>query len=101
MSIYDKSGVGIPDLPSGSALAKNAGLLGSVGAMVSGVAPLLGIAGGVGGMFDGESNGTHLTRAVSGGTFTTGEFGTGKPGSTLIIITVVALGLFFLFKRSK
>lgn len=101
MSIYDKSGFGEYAPPVGSALAGGgkAGLLTGIGGIVSGVAPLLGVAGGLSDMFGGGK--TDISKAVSGGTFMTGEFSTGKAQSTLIIIAAVVLGLFIIFRGKK
>ena len=77
------------------------GVLGSVGAMVSGVTPVLSAVGGLSGMF-GSGKGTDVSKAVSGGTFMTGELSTGKSDAALIIIAFVVLGLLILFKgKSK
>ena len=96
MSIYDKSGFGIPDVPS----AGQVGLLSSVGGMLSGLGPVLGVAGGLSGMF-GSGSGMDVSKAVSGGTFITGDFGTGKSEIAVIIIVAVVLGLLIIFKGKK
>jgi len=100
MSIYDKSGFGSYEAPVGSALAPSGltSMLSGVGGIVSGVAPLLGVAGGLSDMFGG---GMDISKAVSGGTFVTGEFATDKSQSTLIIIVAVVLGLFIIFRGKK
>jgi len=77
------------------------GLLGSVGAMVSGVTPVLSAVGGLSGMFGGSGSGMDVSKAVSGGTFMTGEFVTRKSETTLIIIAFVVLGLLIFFKGKK
>lgn len=102
MSIYDKSGVGSYEPPAGSALAPSgiAGMLSGVGGIVSGVAPLLGVAGGLSDMFGGGK--TDISKAVSGGTFVTGEFATRESQSALIIIVAaVVLGLLIIFRGKK
>ena len=100
MGIYDKSGFGDYAPPVGSALAPSgiAGVLTGVGGIVSGVAPLLGVAGGLSDMFGG---GMDISKAVSGGTFVTGEFATGKSQASLIIIVAVVLGLLIIFRGKK
>lgn len=100
MSIYDKSGVGLEgvELPAAGGLS---GMLSSVGGMVSGVAPVLGAVGGLSSMFGGSGSGMDVSKAVSGGTFTTGEFGLGKSDTAVIIIVAVVLGLLIIFKGKK
>jgi len=77
------------------------GMLGSVGGMVSGVTPILSAVGGLSGMFGGSGSGMDVSKAVSGGTFMTGEFATGKSETTLIVIVFVVLGLLILWKGKK
>lgn len=98
MSIYDKSGVGIPEPPDSGALNP---LLGSVGAVVAGLNPIAAGLTAVGGLSDMFGGGMDVSKAVSGGTFTTGEFGTGKSQATLIIVVAVVLGLLIIFKGKK
>jgi len=63
------------------------------------VAPVLGAVGGLTDMFG--SGGMDVSKAVSGGTFTTGEFATGKSDTTLIVIVFVVLGLLIIFRGKK
>jgi len=71
-------------------------LLGSVGSVVS---PVAGIAGGLGSMFGG--GGMDVSKAVSGGTFTTGQFGTSETVRTVIIVGFIVAAFFIFFKRKK
>jgi len=101
MSIYDKSGVGDVALPAVAGAGGLGGLLGGVGAMVTGVAPLLAGVGGLSGMFGGGAT-SDIARA--GGTFYTGELsykGKSFDTNTFIIVAVVVVGLLLIFKGKK
>lgn len=104
MGMYDKSGVGFYEPPVGSALADGGGGIGSmltgVGGMMAGGLPLALGVGAVGGMF-GDQGKMDVSKAVSGGTFMSGDFTVGKSETTLIIIVVVVLGLLIFFKGKK
>ena len=103
MGIYDKSGVGFPAPPVGSALAGGDGLgsiLSSVGGMMSGGLPMALGVGAVGGMF-GDEGKMEVSKAVSGGTFMSGDITTGEFDSTVIIVVGIVLGLLLIFTRRK
>jgi len=102
MSIYDKSGVGDVALPAVAGASGLGGLLGGVGAMVTGVAPVLAGVGGLSGMFGGGASSPDIARA--GGTFYSGEIsykGKSFDTSTLIIVAVVVVGLLLIFRGKK
>jgi len=84
-------------LPSGGEV----GLLSSVGGMLTGVTPMLSAVGGLSSMFGGSGSGMDVSKAVSGGTFTTGDLKIGKSETTLIIIAAIVLGFFIFFKGKK
>ena len=90
-------GVTVPQAEAGKAAAAGglfsaaSGLLGPVGAGLS-------IAGGLSSMFDG--GGMDVSRAVSGGTFMTGEMESGK-SATLIVVGLILLVLLILFRGKK
>lgn len=94
-------GVTVPQAEAGKAAAAGSILTG-IGAMVNPVAGIAGMLGGVGGissMFGGGGSGMDVSKAVSGGTFTTGDIESGKSGTTVVIIAAVLLGLFLILKR--
>ena len=101
-------GVTVPQAEAGKvAAAGNAAAAGGLFSAASGLlGPVgmgLGIAGQMG-LFNGGSDGMDMSKAVSGGTFITGEMSYGgKPGntSTLIIVAAVVLGLLLIFRGKK
>lgn len=95
-------GVTVPQAEAGKAaaagglLSVGAGLLGPVG-LGLGLASQSGLLG---------SSGGETSSAVSGGTFTTGAFGSGKSVTsetltTGIIIAAIVLGFFLILKKGK
>lgn len=75
------------------------GFLGGVGSVISGMDG----AGGPGGMdldLSSRADSRAVSEAVSGGTFSSGDIGTGK-SNALVIGAVVVLGLLILFWRKK
>ena len=89
-------GVTAENKPSAAGVGTSA----ATGFMAGG--PLGALVGVGAGLFGGGGrSGTDVSKAVSGGTFMTGDMGTGKDGSTILIIAAIALGLFFIFKRKK
>jgi len=93
-------GVTVPQAEAGKAAAAGS-LLSGASALVNPVVAGLSVAGGLSGMFGGGGQGMDVSKAVSGGTFMTGDISTGESGSTILIIAGIILGLFFILKRKK
>lgn len=82
--------------------SEGSGFLSGASALVNPVVAGLSVAGGLSGMLGGGGkSGMDVSKAVSGGTFTTGNIESGKSGTTVVIIVAVLLGLYFILKRKK
>lgn len=79
------------------------GILTGIGAMVNPVAGIAGMLGGVGGlssMFGGGGGSSDIARAS--GTFYTGSQSKGiSETGTILIVVIIALGLFVVFRGKK
>lgn len=96
-------GVTVPQAEAGKAAAAG-GLLTNVAAIANPLTAGLALAGGLSSMFGGGSgSGMETSSAVSGGTFTTGDFGGGKSETitTVVIIAGIVLGFVLIFKGKK
>jgi len=91
-------GVTVPQAGAGKAAIAGS-LLSGASALVNPVVAGLSVAGGLSSMFGGGGSGMDVSKAVSGGTFMTGDMGTGKTGTTVFIIAAIAFGLYLIFKR--
>lgn len=94
-------GVTVPQAEAGKAAAAG-GILTGIGAMVNPVAGIAGMLGGVGGissMFGGGGSGMDVSKAVSGGTFMTGDISTEKAGTTIVIIAAILVGLLIILRK--
>ena len=93
-------GVTVPQAEAGKAAIAGTSFLSGASALVNPVVAGLSIAGGLSGMLGGGSgNGMDYSKAVSGGTFMTGDISTEKAGTTIVIIAAIVLGLFLILKR--
>ena len=101
MGIYDKSGIGIPELPVSQGGFDLGGVLSGVAGILSPAAGLASVGGMMGdGMFGSDSGGMDMSSAAASGTFYSGPFTVGK-SDTLIIVAAVLLGLYFIFRGKK
>jgi len=92
-------GVTVPQAEAGKAAAAGS-ILSGVGAIANPIAGGLALAGGLSGMFGSGGSGMDVSKAVSGGTFTTGDIGSGT-GTTVVIVAAVLLGLFLILGKRK
>ena len=84
------------DQASAAVPVEAGGILTGIGAMMNPVAGIMSGIGGISSMFGGGGSGMEVSKAVSGGTFTTGDFGGGKSDVTTYVIigAIIKINLF-------
>ena len=92
-------GVTVDQAEAGKAAVAGPSFLSGASALVNPIAAGLSVAGGLSSMFGGGGSGMDVSKAVSGGTFMTGDISTGKSGATILIMAGIVLGLFLIFRK--
>lgn len=93
-------GVSVPQSQAGQAAIAGAGAMGGASALLGPVGMGLSVASSMG-LFNGGSGEADYSKAVSGGTFMTGDISTEKAGTTIVIIAALLLGLLIILKKGK
>jgi len=88
-------------VPSVALPAETGGILSGVAGMLNPMAGIMSGIGGISSMFGGGKSGMEISKAVSGGTFTTGDIGGSKSDdiTNYAIIAAIILGLFLILRK--